>query len=60
VWWSWVRIRTSTVALRDAESDEKGIRCLGVKLNHTVTGEHKYRGVVVQVGVEPKFGDLVI
>jgi hypothetical protein len=38
------------VALRVVEGDEKGTRCLGVKLDQPVTGGHKYRDLVLQVG----------
>jgi hypothetical protein len=41
---------TSTVALRVAEGDEKRTRCLGVYLGYPVTGGHKYRDLVLQVG----------
>jgi hypothetical protein len=41
---------TSTIALRFVECDEKGNRCLRVKLGHPVPGGHKYRDLVFQVG----------
>jgi hypothetical protein len=37
-------------ALRVVEGEEKGARCLGVQLRQRVTGGHKYRDLVLQVG----------
>jgi hypothetical protein len=40
-------LNTSTVTLRVIEGDENGTRCLG---GHPVSGGHKYRDLVIQVG----------
>jgi hypothetical protein len=40
---------TSTVALRVIEADEMGTRCLGLQLDHYVSGGHKYRDLILQV-----------
>jgi hypothetical protein len=55
-----VESNTSTAALRVVEGEEKGIRCLGVKLCHPVTGEHEYRHLVLQVGGWTQGYDLVL
>jgi hypothetical protein len=48
---------TSTAALRGVEDDEKRTWCLGIKLGHPVTGEHKYRDLVLQLEVGGKAND---
>jgi hypothetical protein len=42
---------TSTEALRILGGDEKGTRCLGVYLDHPVTGGYKHRDLILQVWV---------
>jgi hypothetical protein len=42
------------VQLSHTEGDENGTGCLGVQLSYTVTGGHKYRGLVLQVGDSTK------
>jgi hypothetical protein len=39
-----------TVTLRDVEGDEMGTQRMGVKLGHAVTGGHKHRDLVLQIG----------
>jgi hypothetical protein len=36
--------------IRVPEGEETGTRCLGVKLGHPVTGGHKYKDRILQVG----------
>jgi hypothetical protein len=43
-------LNISTVALRVTEGDIKGTWRLGVQLGHPVTGGHKYRDLLLQVG----------
>jgi hypothetical protein len=40
----------STLAPRIVEGDEKGTRCLGVHLGHSVIAGHIYKDLVLQVG----------
>jgi hypothetical protein len=40
---------TSTLSLRVVGGDEKGIKCLGVKLGHPVPRGYKYGDLAVQV-----------
>jgi hypothetical protein len=41
---------TSSVAARLFEGDKNGARCLGVHLGQPITGGHKFRGLILQVG----------
>jgi hypothetical protein len=41
---------TSTAALRVVQGEGKGTRCLGVQLDHPVTGGYKYGILALQVG----------
>jgi hypothetical protein len=41
---------TSTVALQVVGGDEKGTKCLGVKLGYPVPGGYKYGDLALQVG----------
>jgi hypothetical protein len=50
----------STAALQTIEFDELWKRCLGVKLDKPVNGEHKYRDLALEIGGWCKDNDRVL